>query len=85
MRSTHSLEVPLVVVVDQRGERAIGDEHDVAAMTTIASIRTALRHVRLATERRAARAAVTGLHEYLHFIDEHAAPTSSGGSIVARR
>ena len=61
----------LEAVFDERGQAGIGLDHDVAAVTAVAAVRTALRHMGLAAKRHAAGAAVAAFDMDAYFIDEH--------------
>ena len=54
--------VRVVAEGEQRGDVAVGDEPDVAALAAVAAVGPAPGHVRLAPERHAARAAVAASH-----------------------
>jgi hypothetical protein len=71
VRSSLSLEVTLVMEVDQRGHSLISLEDDAPTPATVAAIGTAFGHVLLTAERAASSAAVPSVHVYLRFIDEH--------------
>ena len=60
----------MVAKREQRRDVAIGHEPDVAAVAAVAAVRAALRDVRLAAERDAARAAVTAVHMQVALVDE---------------
>ena len=55
----------------QIAEVVIRDEHDVAARTAVAAVRSSLRNVLLAAEREAAVAAATRLHVKSDAVVEH--------------
>ncbi len=57
-------------VIDERVDVAIGDGKDAAAAPAVAAVRSAARHVFLASKRRGAVAAVAGDHFDIRFIDE---------------
>ena len=65
-----------VVVRQQRRDLRIGDEHDVSAVTAVASVRTCQRLELLALHRNAAVAALAGRQVQRHPVDEcdHALP-----------
>src|SRR5262245_4435364 len=83
------LEVVLVAEVAQRGLAGVDAEPDAATATAVAAVRATPRDVRLATERRRAVAAVTGLDEDRHAVEEHRRdcrirrPAGRAGSPVA--
>jgi len=62
--------VRAVVVVQQRGDLRVDDEHDVAAVPAVAAVRAAERLELLAVDRRAAVAAVAGSGVQHDAIDE---------------
>ncbi len=70
----------MIPKAEQRRDVAIGDEPDVAAATAVAAVRATLRHVRFATERDAARAAVTALDVDVRLVDEAGHPLRLRGS-----
>jgi hypothetical protein len=71
MSAALGLEVVLEAVVDQRGDRRIRLEDDIAAAAAVASVGTASGHVSFSAEGHASRAAVTCLDVNLYLIDEH--------------
>ena len=71
--------VRMVAERQQRCDVAIGDQPDVAAAAAVAAVRAALRHVRFATERDAARAAVTAFDVQVALVDEAGHPLRLGG------
>ena len=68
------LAVRMIAEREQRRDVAVRAQPDVAAPAAVAAVGTALRHVRLAPERDAARAAVATLHVALRGIDEAGHP-----------
>jgi len=63
----------MMLPVLQIKERLVGrrrDNHDIAALAAIASVRTAFRHKFLPPEAYAAFAAVAGFNENFGFVDE---------------
>ena len=68
MRALLRLEVVLVAIVDERGDRCVRDDDDVTTASTIAAVRTTLGDMGLATKRRASGTAVTRLDLYTNLI-----------------
>ena len=64
----------MVAEREQRRDVAAGAQPDVAAPAAVAAVGPAARHVRLATERDTARAAVATLHVALRYVDEAGHP-----------
>ena len=62
--------VRVVAEAEQRRHVVIGDQPHVAAAAAVAAVGPALGDVRLAAERHRARAAVTGFHVDLRFVDK---------------
>ena len=62
--------VRMVAERQQRRHVVVGDEPDIAALAAVAAVRTALHDRTLASERHAARAAVTAAYVELAFVDE---------------
>ena len=71
VRAAIRLEVVLESVFYQRRKAGIGLDDHVAAMAAVAAVGTALRDVRLSTERHATCAAVAASNMNAYFIDEH--------------
>ena len=65
------LEVRAVAEGGEVPQRAVADDHDVAAAAAVAAVRPALGHVRLAAQRDDAVAAGAGLHVNRCAIAEH--------------
>jgi len=70
MRTFLRLEMVLVAIVDERGNRGIRNDDDVATAATIAAVRTTLGNMGLATKRGASSAAVARLDLYANLIGE---------------
>ena len=62
--------VRVVAEREQRGDVAVGDQPDVAALAAVAAVRAAHRDGALTAERHAAGAAVATAHVQLGFVDE---------------
>ena len=71
VRAALGFEMVFEAVFDERGQAGIGLDHDVAAVTAIAAVRTALRHMSLTAKRHAAGTAVAAFDMDAYFIDEH--------------
>ena len=65
-------------LLEQRGEIAVRDQHDVAAAPAVAAVGAAARHELLAVQVDAAVAAVSGEDGDRHLVDEHLAGFQSG-------
>ena len=74
MLATGGVIVAPVVVVEQRAQSGIGLHPHAAAVSAVAAVRTAVRHVLLTPETDAARAPVAALDEDLDLVDEHRGP-----------
>ena len=74
------LEMMFKAVVEQRRDRLVGLEHDVAAMAAVAAVGAALGNMGLAAEAQAARAAVAALHVNAYFVYEHSVPIDIVGA-----
>ena len=75
---------PLHPEIDQRVDRLVGNHEYIAAMSTIAAIRTALGNKLLPQKTQAAVTAVAGLDSNSCFIDEfHRANTKKGQSFAS--
>ena len=74
------LEVVFEAVVEQRRNRLVGLEHDVAAVAAVAAVGAALGNMSLTAEAQAARAAVTALHVNAYFVYEHSVPIDIVGA-----
>ena len=80
MGAARRLEVMLEAVVEQRRDRLVGLEHDVAAVAAVAAIGAALGNMGLTAEAQAARAAVAALHVNAYFVYEHSVPIDIFGA-----
>ena len=76
------LEVVLEAVLDERGDRGVGHNDDIAAVTAVAAVGAALGHMGLAPERHAPGTPVSALHIDAYFIDKHR--SLSKASMVSR-
>jgi hypothetical protein len=65
------LEFAIVAIAKKRIVVDVGFQIDAAAMAAITAGGAAARHVFFATERDATVTAVSGLHQYFGFINEH--------------
>ena len=83
VRTALSLEMMLETIFDQGRQAGIGLDDNITAMTAVAAIGSALRHMRLATEAHATRAARAALHKNANFICEHTVPFLSKGPLRA--
>jgi hypothetical protein len=68
--------VGMVSKGEQRGDVAIGDQPNIAAFATVASVRPSERFGAFSAERRTAGATIAAAYIQLRFIDEPAHRTS---------
>ena len=71
MSAALRLEMMLEPIVDERRHASVGTHDDIATVTPVTAIGTALGNMRLASERHASSAAIATLHVNVNFIYKH--------------